>query len=478
MLTDDTTVADDERIPGADPGWALSRLLGIAVVIVGLGIGLGALADNSFFTHLATGQRILDGDLPRSDPYTFTGNGDPWVVQSWFASLLYGLLDEVGGAVAIRAFTATLTAVLAGIVWRLSRPAASAVVRVGVVSAALVIGATMWTERPLLIGLVLMGVVLLSAEGSVRAPLLVPVLWVWVNVHGSYPLAFVALGALAIGSWLDHRPVGREVEAAKWAAIGALAGGIVNPYGPKLLLFPIHLLGRSDILRHVAEWQSPSFDRLWTRTFLVLVVAGVLALVRRPSFRGALPFAVFVAAALLGARNVSVAVLVIVPVVADGLGDLGQLRLDRRSTPIRLASVALLALLPVIALSRLADDDYDLERYPVAAFEFLEDQQALSGARVAHPDFVGNWLELRYGGDLPVFIDDRYELHDRDLFDDYLTLFNGRAGWDETLQRWEIDHVVWQHDSALRSLLELHDAWQIAFDDDRWIVACRVTGCR
>ncbi|MEZ5168699.1 MAG: hypothetical protein R2695_20290 [Acidimicrobiales bacterium] len=39
----------------------------------------------------------------------------------------------------------------------------------------------------------------------------------------------------------------------------------MNPYGPAMLTFPIELLGRQEVLSHVAEWQSPTFDSLWAR---------------------------------------------------------------------------------------------------------------------------------------------------------------------------------------------------------------------
>lgn len=472
----------DEAAPKSDTpgteGWSLAWLLGLGTVLVGLGIGIGALSDNSFFTHLVTGQRIVDGDLPRSDPYTFTGGGSPWMVQSWFASLLYGLLDLVGGPAAIRLFTGVLTATLAGLVWRLSRPAPSAVVRCATVATALYIGATMWQERPLLIGLVMMAVVLLAVEGDFRPRLLVPVMWVWVNAHGSYPLALVAVGALLVGAWLDRRPIERELEVLKWTAIGIVVGGVLNPYGPQFLTFPIRMLTRTDILSHVTEWKSPSFDTMWARAFLLLVLAGVMALVRRPSYRHGVPFAIFVAAALLGARNINVAVLIVVPVVAAGLGDLGGLRVDRRSAPTRMACLALIALLPLVAFTRLADDDYDLSSYPVDALEWMEENDLVSTtSRIAHPDIVGNWLELRYAAAVPVFIDDRYELHDRELFADYLTLIRGGEGWDEVLEKWSIDRVVWQRGRALQQIVELDADWEVVYEDDDWFVACPSGTC-
>ena len=69
-------------------------VLGVGFAVWGLSIGIDQLSDNSFFTHLATGRLILDHGIPHHDVYSFTAPGEPWVVQSWLASVLYGWIDS------------------------------------------------------------------------------------------------------------------------------------------------------------------------------------------------------------------------------------------------------------------------------------------------------------------------------------------------------------------------------------------------
>ena len=65
--------------------------------LLGLRLGLRPIGDNSLFTHLRTGiDLVRTWHVPTTDPYSFTSGGEPWVVQSWFASLLYGLANEMG----------------------------------------------------------------------------------------------------------------------------------------------------------------------------------------------------------------------------------------------------------------------------------------------------------------------------------------------------------------------------------------------
>ena len=57
---------------------------------------------------------------PSHDPYTFTAPGEPWVVQSWLASLLYASAERLGGPRRRPAASSgVLAALLAGLGWRL-----------------------------------------------------------------------------------------------------------------------------------------------------------------------------------------------------------------------------------------------------------------------------------------------------------------------------------------------------------------------
>ena len=78
-------------------------------------------------------------------------------------------------------------------------------------------------------------------------------MWVWVNVHGTFSLGFVYLAVYLFGRYLDGAPPnrGRERDLVIGTAIAA-ALIFVNPYGPGLVLFPLALMGRNEVLSNVA----------------------------------------------------------------------------------------------------------------------------------------------------------------------------------------------------------------------------------
>ena len=452
---------------------SLSAVVGGVVAFVGLLIGLGSLDDNSFLTHLATGRIIWDTHhIPHHDPYSFTAFGHPWVVQSWLASAFYGAADKWWGPPGVLLVVAAVATTVAALVWTLTRPARSLISRVLIIGPLLIIGADGgWVERPLLFGLLSLCLVLLAAEGRLDPRWLVPTMWLWVNTHGSFPLGLVAVGLMALGRRLDHESFTVELRALKWAALGTLLGGI-NPLGPRLLVFPIELLRRQDILSNVIEWQAPKFVHVGQRAFLVLIMLAIVAVVRRPSWRAALPLVVFTAASLLGARNVVVASIVFVPGLARGLADIGTVTGEERRAIFRpmAAALALIGLLTVVVTA--SGPVYNLSGYPVAAVTWAEQQGLLaSGKHFVTRDYVGNYLEARYGTTVKVFMDDRFDMFPEKVVDDFLTLTRGGPGWQEVLDRNGATAVLWAVDEPLGQLLAVSPQWRVVYSDERFLIA-------
>lgn len=442
-------------------------------MLVGAYVGAAPLADNSFFTHLATGRYILEHGFPSGDVYSFTAPGEHWVVQSWLASVLYASGERIAGLVGIRVLAAVLGGVAAGILWVLTRPARGIVARTAICVVGLVVAATMWSPRPLLFGLVLLGLTLLAAERRLPAPLLVPVFWVWVNTHGSFPLGLLALACFALGSRLDGERRPAELRPLMWAAVGTVLGAI-NPLGPVLLTFPVNLLSRQESLSFIVEWRSPVFTEVYARAFVVIVAMMIAALVRRPSWRAAVPFVVFLALSLTAARNIPVAAFVLVPAMARGAEGLGSLTGELRSklTAVLAALVLLVGALAIT--SRLGDPDLDLREYPVDAVAWLDQQGLLGpGTRRVAPDIVGNYLELVLGERAAVFSDDRVDMFPVAVVDDEITLVRGGPDWRRTLDRWDGEVVVWQRGAPLDQLLAADDAWRLGYADQSWVVYLR-----
>src|SRR5688500_5681363 len=298
----------------------MADLFTLVFALGGWRIGLSQLSDNSFFWHLQTGRWILDHGIPRSDFYSFSAPDVDWIAQSWLAEALYGTIDRAAGGFGIRLLAATTGALIAALTYRLVlRLCADHLVAVGLTLAAIGASFTLWSERPLFLALLAFVTLLWIVEVPDcllgRHPLVsVPVrMALWANVHGTFALGFLFLALHLAGRWLDRAPpwAGRERRLAVAAAL-ALAACLANPYGPGLLLFPIRLLGRGDILREVTEWRPPLprsvqgiMLGIWAAVFLACLAVGR----RRISRRDLVVTLPFLLLAVWAQRNIALAPL-------------------------------------------------------------------------------------------------------------------------------------------------------------------------
>lgn len=458
----------DEVAPGSDMGWVMGALAALA----GLLVGLAPIHDNSFLTHLATGRLILDqGRVPTVDPYSFTAAGEPWVVQSWLASVIYGVVDTVAGLAGLRVLHGLLCAAIAVGLWHLTARSRSLAVRGGVTLAALVVASDMLPGRPLLFGLLGLVLVLLAADGRIDPRWLVPVMWVWVNTHGSFPFAVLLVGLLAVGHRMDEGRWGPEVRVGLWTLAG-IALASVNPLGLRLLLYPTLLARRTEAFRSVAEWKPPDYSH-WFQIGVVglTLLTAALVVARRRRWRDALPLLVFAGLGVTSARNLVVLLVVLVPILAGAAPEAGPAVADVRRASLRPARAIVTAFLVVFTVVSLQQPDAALGAYPEEAGAWMEEEGMWGPeSRVVAPDYVGNWREAAAGTDARVFIDDRVDMYPIELVRDYLVLIRAEEGWEDVLAEHEATAVLWDEESDLgEALLESPD-WIPVHRSAPWVV--------
>jgi len=466
------------RAPGLD------GLFTAVFALFGFGVGIQRLSDNSFFWHLRTGELILDQGIPHHDPFSFTANGTPWIAQSWLAELTYGVANRLTGPMGIRVMMAVVGAAIAVVMFRLAlrlcndRPRAA-----GLGVAALACLYMLWSERPLLFGILLFLAVLWVVEVPDswvgRRPLLVlpVVFWLWANTHGTFALGFAYLGLHVIGRWTDgHRPwEGRERQLTIATAV-AFAVTFVNPYGASLVTFPIDLLSRGDVLSHVVEWRSPDFHMLRGITYLIWisVFAVVLARAKHRVTRRDLIVAIpFLLLGFWALRNVAIAPLVCLPIAARAVAVDGKRTSDDLRPHLAWVAAAAIAMVGVMLTAVAAQDrDFALQSYPVASMRAIE-EQGLLGSRLLADDADGGYIILEYWPEQKVFFDDRFDMYPLDVIDDFFTVSDASPGWDKVLGKYDVEVILWAKDHPLSELLKQSDEWTITHRDARSYVFVR-----
>jgi len=470
--------APTRRAPGLD------TLFTAVFALFGWALGIGRLSDNSFFWHLRTGRLILDSGFPHGDPFSFTAPGVHWVVQSWLAEVLYAVAERVAGGFGIRILIGVTGVAIAVLAFRLALRLARDRVRAALLTAVALAGpATLWSGRPLVLGLVgflvLLWVVEVPDSVVGRRPLVVLpiVFWCWANVHGTFALGFAYLGLHLVGRWVEgHRPTAGRERQLLVAAGAAFAVTFVNPYGVGLVRFPIDLLSRSDILRHVVEWGSPDFHTMVGVAFALWIVVFAVVMARasgRMSRRDLIVAVPFLLLGLWALRNIAIAPLVGLPIAARVVARPRRVDPPDHAAGLRWILAATVVLIAVMLTARAAaQPDFAFDAYPVGAMQAVQ-RDGLLGRRVLTSDADAGYVILRYWPTQRVFLDDRYDMFPRPLIADYFTLLHGRPGWDRVLTRYNIEVIVWQPTDPLVQLVEASGHWRSVYRDHSRVVLVR-----
>lgn len=444
--------------------------------LLGFRLGLNRISDNSMFVHVRTGIDMVAGHgIPRRDLYTFTAHGKPWVVQSWLASWTYGWADRLGGTGLLTLEQGVLLGVLAWLVARLARTGSP--LRTAVTGAAAIgVGFGYWSQRPLLFGLVAFALLVTVVERRASPWWLIPIVWGWVNTHGSFPLGALWLGAVVVGGGFDERRVPTEYVRYVVGFVAGLAVSAINPIGPRLLSFPLTVGDKRSIFKTVVEWRSPNFQTPAGLVALLFLAVALLLLFRaRVGWRDIIPVVGFVALGLLALRNVPLVAIVLAPALGRALAAPAD---DGAAAPANRVNVAIAAVLAIAFISfgasTLSTAKLDLHEYPLAATRWLDRNGYFSsGKRVAEQDVVGCYIDLRYGRKGVTFVDDRVDMLPLAVSRDYQTLLEGKPKAIPVLDRWKIDAILWDSDQPLVTILKATGTWHETYHHAGWSVLVR-----
>lgn len=476
------------RLPSTATVFA-AGLAGIMVVIV-LAKGL---TDPDFFTHVRTGQLIVEsGQVPATDPFSFTWAGQPWTLHEWLSEvLMYLLVTWIGVLPSLVVFGLIPGAILAMLLAALLqrgvplRPAAAACVLSAWVFVPYV------TIRPQAISWLLMAVLVvflwsLDAARPRRALWLIPLFVLWGNLHGLWVVGLGVVALYALFTVAGRTPMADPV-ARGWLAaafVGCLVAVMLTPAGPAGVLYPLRYIDSGDWgLANIQEWQSPNFHQPanWglLTLILILMLAGWRAAVRNgvPGWLVILPV-LGVVMSLWALRNGPLLAVWSVPVLAMSFAARWPERLRRRTVPPgqvgarrameAITAIAVIVTSAVLVLPRTpaADLQGSIEaRFPEQAVSRL--LAADTQARILVEYGWGGYVIWRgYDAGARVFVDGRNDMYDQAILEDYSAIRGADPGWEGLLASYRVEAMIWSPTAPLtRGPLE-GAGWCEAYRDE------------
>lgn len=307
----------------ADPVPVIAGCLAFALVLFLPPI----LNDGDTLWQISTGAWILDHRaIPVTDPFSFTAGHVRWFAHEWLAETLMALAFRAGGMPGVMVLTAAAVGATTGLLLRHLRQFLPGPYALAALAVALCNAAPSMLARPHLLAwpcLVLWcgGLVAARARRTAPSVALLPVMLLWVNLHGSFMLGLLLPVAFMIEALCDPG-VDRRRVCADWAGFIAAAWmvALLNPDGLAGLLFPVHMLGLHS-LAWIGEWEPADFSHFSPLEVTLLggLALGLSGKARLPPVRLLLLLGL-VHAALAHGRNEQLLGLVGVLVLAEPLG--------------------------------------------------------------------------------------------------------------------------------------------------------------
>lgn len=502
---------------------SLAALLWALVVAGGV---FGPDADRSISQDGDPALHILLGDLVRergfvlpNEPTTFTADAKPFIAHEWLSEVAFSYADSalgLAGPLLLVALAAATT--LALLMRRMRELGASPWPQVVFVVPTMLVMQQHLIVRPHVFAwlLALVWTIRLerlwSGEISWRRWLAgaLPLMLLWTNLHGSFPLAFVLMGLFGLAALLEALGAEEEPERARslatfrrWVLLGlcALAASGLNPFGFDLHrhVFEFASGAAGSVLGATREFRSPDFHHFGPRVFLaeaLLVFALLILGRRRPStIEWLLPLFLF-AQALVSARNAMLFAILCAPIAAARLE--AQLRDARagRSPAARAAaallassdrllasdrrsggalSLALLFGVAVVWLRARGPEalDFDPALQPVGALEYVAAHPERFRGRMLNRYPWGGVVSYRLHPGHKSFINGFNDHYGPELLETYLRVANLRDGWREVLDRYRIEWVLFPSDSALIRALRGEPGWRCAYRDELATIVSR-----
>ncbi len=451
------------------------------------------LSDGDTGYHIRAGELILStGAVPRFDTFSQHSPPIPWIAHEWLSEVLMAATHQWFGMSGIVAASSFLLASTGYLLFRSLRSSPAGVLLAGAVTLlALASSQLHWLARPHLFSLLLLVlfhhmVESWHRERGNRLYLLPPLMLLWANLHGGFMAGFILLGAylagnlasLALAPASEREGLLGKLKQLSVATCACLAAALVNPYGFRLLLFPLQLASQGYLMDNVSEFMTPDFHGQLPFKYLLLLAVCVLALWRKgPEPTELLLVLGFGYMALYAVRYVPLFALVSAPVITRGVTEIAQRgglparalrerserlsRIDARAGGIW-SFAALLGVAAAVFYGR-PSHAFDPGQKPVAACEFLM-RQRISG-NMFNSDEFGDYLIYRGFPNYRVFIDGRLDMYGSDRLREYNRVVHFEKGWESVLDKYRVNWILFETESRFaRHLLQNKD-WALVYSD-------------
>ncbi len=449
------------------------------------------LWDGDTALHTRVGDYILDnGQVPKTDPFSFTLPGERWFAFQWGTGVIFALLNRMWGLKGIVLLCGAIIAFYQVIVARdMVRRGTNGMIALLLVMIGCTASAIHYHARPHLFTLLFLacGNYLIARDReahSWRVWLMLPMMALWANLHSGFPIMVALIGILAAGELL-HRNWDNTKRYGTLAVFSA-AVTLINPNGFGLYQHISKFLNNKWAMNNISEYQSPIFRDEAMYNYMAILFVGLMVCAKHFAKKewtecGWILFLGM--GSLVSARHVPLFTITVLPLIGVALTELwNELTKDqpRKATLGVLREIfakATRSMQPVsiwspILFASIVFSSSNPDRWPKDLSDkyFPRDvvrqyAPALASNRVFTTDQWGDYLLWVNYPKQRNFMDGRSDFFQDKVGTDYVNISEGKPGWREALNRHRVNMVLVPPGTPLIELLEKEGTWSLLHRD-------------
>lgn len=476
----------------------LRRLFGRPLMDVALVVLVGVLlsdlrqpkallVDPDLWWHVASGRYVGEGHgFIRTEPYSFTVAGQPWIDPEWLSGLLYWhgyKLFSLMGIVAVAAIGILGNVLL--LYARSRRASASSAVALWTTVLGILLMTVNSGARMILLGYLALAVEMMVIERAYKGSdkgfwLLPPLFAVWVNLHGSWLIGLAVLVLYIVCGWwgvekgMFAQPAFSAVQRKRLLKVLAVSIGalFVNPYGWRLLWNPFDMQFAQRLnLGNVQEWQPLNLSEPLGKMVVLSLLLMLSANMVRPRKWTLFELALFLFAwyeAVAHVRFTFLAVVLTMPMIsADVTRAFFPPAQQQKTIPVLnglIAAGVLAILITWFVPTNEALREGFAAQMPLKTIAAIRPEW-----RTLNQDHYGGWMDFT---GKPTFLDSRFDTFEHHgVLRDFLDIFQIRNSF-RLMAKYRVDHVLARADSPLTYLLEHTPGWSVVMREGKDSAEC------
>lgn len=457
----------------------------VSTVII---IPLKQLCDPDMFWHIQTGEYIIKNlTVPHSDVFSYYGieNNLYWTAHEWLSDVIFYFMYSLGGYKLLRLFPTFILGIISLIIFMNTKDTKKDNIFTYISYFVVLFTLAIFSEvRPHMFSFLLFTIEIIILNNfkktdKVKPLYFIPLLGIlWSNLHGgSSALILVVIFFYILFSIINIKINKVETEFLSKTKIKHLIivllltmiGLCINPYGYKMLLYPITNMLDTTMLSSIVEWQSPNFHTPEGIVIYCIIMYITCILILHPKKISLLEitfYGAFIYLSLKSIRQISYCVIALLPIILYRPLDFIKINKDDTKNVMNFIVVALTSIFIIFfSTVQLNKSDLDLQLYPsdmaMSKIEELKPNRMLNDY-----DWGGYFIKEFSDTDIKPFIDGRADIYSKVTMNDYSKLYYLIPGWEDIIQKYDFDTIIMKPDSVLTNELLKTSNWELYFEDE------------